>query len=252
MRRNIKLTGRKDIPLNSFKMTSAREGSEVEFDIVKKSVFESMEPTARIYLQLTENKMTETLDFGTVESPSLSHAAKTNAFRAPSAQLRIVSTERPDTGRVLGSTNRWTLSMRSGEEDQTSKRSILLFQPKDIKPRSWKLEIRDDEHPVLYVDDSLPQPTDWARRDITFRTSVMPIVVERVMHHIIADPDIRDFPWVEEWFEWADELLPEPKRPINGEVGERDEWVDLLVDEFCRKYRFHELLLSALDRGAEK
>jgi len=249
MRKAIRLTGRRDIPLNSFKMKPAQEGEIIEFDIVGDHVFSRLEPSARIYLQLTENKMTETISFGTVESPSSPSVPKFSGFRAPSAQLRVVSTEPSHKGLVLGSTSRWTLKMQSGDAEQTTGRGILLFQPKDIKPRTWKLDIRDDEHPVLYVDDSIPEPTDWARRDSVFRTTVMPTVVERVMHHLLANVDISDYPWVEEWFAWADSLVPETPRPINGEENERNAWVDILVEEFCRQHRFHDQLLSSLDRG---
>lgn len=246
MRRNIKLTGRKDIPFNAFKMIPTEDKDIIDFDISKNSIFETFDPSASIVLRMTENKFTEHLQFGTIGTPVTAATPSHSAFRAPSCQLRVVSTNADSLGLVLGSTSDWTLKVHGTSDDETSGRGILLFQPKDIAPRTWKLEIRDDEHPILYVDETIPEPTDWARRDPVFRASVMPAVVERVMHHLLAHHESIDYEWAQEWLTWADGFVPETKRPINGEESERERWVDILVDEFCRQYKFHDRLLVEL------
>ena len=246
MRRRIKLTGRKDIPFNAFSLECEADTRAIQIDIEPESIFKTFETDASVVVQMTENKFTEYLRFGTIANLEQPKHPEHDAFRAPSCQLRVVSNAQETLGLVLGSSNSWTLQIQPDENDNASGEGILLFQPDNIAPRTWKLDIRDDEHPVLYVDEQIPEPTDWARRDPTFRSVAMPAVVERVMHHLLANVDNMDYDWAKEWLKWAGALLPNQNPPIGSEQAERDLWIGRLVDEFCRQNRFHDSLLSQL------
>lgn len=246
MRRNIKLTGRKDIPFNAFTMDHVQDNDAVSLEIPQGTIFENFDTDASIVLRMTENKFTEYLRFGSIASPEPIVTPEHTAFSAPTCQLRVLSTKKHNLGMVLGSTNTWTLKMKSDGDNDSTGEGILHFLPSDIAPRTWKLDIREDEHPVLYVDKEIPEPTDWARRDPTFRATVMPAVVERVMHHLLADDNNTDFDWAQEWYSWSETFLPDEPKPIGGEEMERERWVGMLLDEFCRRYRFHDTLLSNL------
>jgi len=250
MRRNIKLTGRKDIPLNAFRMSPDASGDAISFEILSESPFKGHPASARIVLRMTENKMTEQLSFGTVGLPEPAQRPQHSEFRAPSCQLRVVASDEDNFGLVLGSTNSWTLKVKGGNDAPDAGRGILDFQTAKIAPRIWKLDIRDDEHPIIYVDESISNATEWARSDPHFHATVLPVVLERVMGHLIADPENKEYDWAQEWLQWSATLLPDTKAPINDTDDARDAWLDDLVDAFCRKARLLESLQAVDDGGA--
>jgi len=105
---------------------------------------------------------------------------KNNAFECPSCQLRIVSSEPDFIGKVLGSTDSWTLRVDDEKEDGVRSDGILLFQPHAISPRSWKLEVRDDDYPVVYIDKRIPDSRAWVRTNPVFLSCVLPLVVKEI------------------------------------------------------------------------
>jgi len=249
MRRNIKLTGRKDIPRKSFDMAPAASGETIDFKISDEGTFKGHPTNARIMLRMTENKMTEQLAFGTVGLPKASSKPKHSEFRSPSCQLRIVASDDENLGMVLGSTAAWTLKVKGGDDEPDAGQGILDFQTANIAPRIWKLDIRDDEHPIIYVDESIPDATEWARTDPHFHAAILPVIVERVMGHVIADRDSEAIEWADEWIQWSNSLLPDNKAPVGRAVEEREAWLDDLIDAFCRKFAFLDTLRVANGGG---
>src|SRR6202012_5980377 len=101
---------------------------------------------------------------GTVASPKDVAEMSNTAFVNPTCQLRIVSPDRQQIGLLLGSTDTWSL-VSVADADEKGKRGILCFQPDDIAPRAWKLEIRDYDYPVVRVDRGIPDVRAWVRKD---------------------------------------------------------------------------------------
>lgn len=248
MQRNIKLTGRRDIPLNTFSIEVIKKERtiDVKLSLENKSYFKQFTESGKVLLMLTENKITEHINFGFLNNLDTTKTLSTDFFRAPSCHLRIVSVDENLIGLVLGSSKRWTQDFYEQDSNRSNGHGILLFQPRAIAPRTWKLEIRDDEHPVLYIDEEIPEPTEWARRDPVFRSIVLPTVVERIFHHLLSNDENDDFEWVEEWYQWADVLLPDTPRPKHADRPEIENWVDQLVDSFCRRASLHQQLLICL------
>ncbi len=206
--------------------------------------------TACVKLRLFENKMSETLNFGTLGNMERSVDIKNGAFFAPSCQLRVVATEEREKGKLLGSTNTWTL--RTDEEDDVkqNRHSILLFQPSDISPLIWKLELRPEEYPILYIDESIPNPSSWARNDPTFTSCVLPTVIRDIFTNILSD-ESPDQEWQKDWIDWAQILMPGKEVPLNDEHTQKHAWLTDLLETFCQRHNMLDVLVKGLIREAK-
>jgi len=249
MRRRIRLTGRKQIPHSSIEVKVFEVGPEkkvISLSILRPERFQSFPGSARVKLRMFENKFFETIEFGTLDeqqSPYIEDLQNT-AFSAPSCQLRIVASDGDRKGVLLGSTKTWTL--RSNDERaKGSKKGILMFMPKDIAPHTWRLDFRDDDYPVVYIDNRIADSGTWARNNPIFVSCVLPAVIREVFEHIFLDFDDDSEPeWVRDWLRWADSLMPGRPLPFLDDLEQKRGWIEDLITSFCRKH-------STLDRLLE-
>ena len=163
---------------------------------------------SKITVRLVENKIVELVDFGTLETQRPAVELKNSSFSAPSCQLRIASTDADKPGLLLGSTDTWTLQTDSDSEVGRSKKGILNFQPKNTAPRTWKLDIRDNDYPVVYVDERIPDPRGWARTDPAFVSTSLPSILSEIFDEILDQDTPSDVDWMADWLRWADGLMP--------------------------------------------
>lgn len=257
MRRQIRFTGRKQLAHSwvEVKLFDSGKGKRVSLALRNPHEFKTMPPSAHLKLRLFENKISETLAFNSLEEMRRKHYAvaelkRPEAFSAPSAQLRVVATDENRRGLVLGSTRRWTLRMGGDGGDDVSTEGILLLQKLDISPRVWKLDIRDEEHPVVYIDDKIPDPSAWVQTDPVFISCVLPAIVREVFDEILSthtsEPDLE---WVKDWANWAKTLVPGENIPWGEDRTQHNEWIDNLLNEFCRQHDMLKNLMGKLDQG---
>jgi hypothetical protein len=241
MRRSIRLTGRKQLAQSSFRLSLMDVGEKrlAAFSILKPTELQGFPPDSEVRVKLVENKLVEVLHFGSISKPTVTVELSDDSFRAPSCQVRIVSREAEKSGMLLGSTNPWTLKS-GGDPD-----GILLFQPADIKPRLWRLDIRDNgqEHPILYVDERIPDASLWARSDPVFAACVLPYVVTEVMRKVLALNAAPDDGWEADWLAWAAAMMPGSKAPFNANEPDRETWIEELIATFSLR---HDLAGQAL------
>lgn len=238
MRKRIRLTGRRQLPKSCISVSIATEDDKkvVTAQVSDKRLFERLPGTARMRLRLNENKFSEVLEFGTLDKPITKAELKNRAFRAPSCQLRIVNVSDENRGLLLGSTDTWTL--RADDDiGAAGSEGILLFQPMDLAPRTWRLEIRDSDYPIVYVDKSVPDAAVWVRSDPVFVSMVLPSIVQTVFSEIVASDAREDIAWMQDWMKWADVLMPGSDVPTpDTEEDKKDEWLDSLVNAFSLKH----------------
>ena len=104
---------------------------------------------------------------------------------------------------------------------------VLLFQADDTEPRLWKLNLRADELPILYVDKRIQNVAMWAKSDPVFMACVLPQVVAEVFRYIFsATKAAPEGGWMREWAAWADRLMPGEVPPYNNEPKEQEVWID--------------------------
>ncbi len=248
MRKKIRLTGRKQLARSSVevKVTETENKKIVSMTIAKANAFSKMPETARVKLRLFENKFSETLEFGTLGDMKITAEITKGAFSAPSCQLRIVATDDGHKGLLLGSTNTWTLRTGGEDEGGTASEGILLFQPHDIAPRSWKLDVREDDYPIVYLDKKIPDARTWVRNDPIFVSCVLPAIVREVFDDILVSNSPPDQTWANDWLGWADTLMPGKAPPWKDDRTHKQAWIADLLDSFCGRHGMLELLVGKL------
>jgi len=224
MRRRIRLTGRKQLARSSVAVKIAELPGKrlLTLSLAEPQAYRHFPPDARIAVRLHENKLVEIVDFGTIGSPKAVTEIQNQAFAAPSCQLRIAAAGKENQGLLLASTDTWTLRADNNQQD-TATKGILLFQPAAIQPRAWKLDIRENEYPIVYIDERIPDPRTWARTDPVFLNSALPAILFQVFDDILDQTAPNDIDWMSDWIRWADVLMPgkeaSDRRKIAGEKG---------------------------------
>lgn len=143
-------------------------------------------------------------------------------------------------GLLLGSTNSWTLRAAGDPE------GILLFQAADIRPRLWRLELRTDEHPILYIDERVTDAALWARSDPVFTACVLPQVAATVLRAMLENGEFDGDGWESDWAEWARQLVPGSIPPFNADADTKSIWIDDVIDAFLRAHKLSEAAISKL------
>ena len=121
-----------------------------------------------------------------------------------------------------------------------------MFKPSDIAPRTWKLEIREDDHPVVYIDTKIKDPGTWARNDPVFISCVLPAIIREVFEDILYIHGDTEQEWSDDWLLWADSLMSGRSRPSPSDHDEFQKWVNDLLDAFCLKHCTLNTLLDHL------
>lgn len=243
MRRTIRLTGRKQLPLNAVDLSldMATAQTIASLIVIDNKVLGDFPANTELKLKFTENKFVETVSFGPIKNLKKKVALARENFQAPSCQIRLVS-RTGENGKLLASTKSWTYKI-DAETD-----GILLFQAGATKPLSWRLQIRDEERPILYVDERIENSALWAKSDPIFLSSVFPSVIREIFRKIIDDQIRPEDGWKVEWLRWSDQLMPGERMPITDDAMERDHWIDKLVDSFGAKHKLDEKVLKHLEK----
>lgn len=257
MRRNIGYTGRKtlDRSVVEVELHKTEAGKHVTLTLADPAAFDTLPSSSRVKLRLFENQFSETVLFGSlgkvangVERVELKNH---DAFTAPSAQLRVVEASGVRRGLVLGSTKRWTLRMEGDDKKGNICDGLLGLEVSDISPRAWKVDVRDDEHPIVYIDSKIKKPEALAQSDEVFLSCVLPAVIREIFDDIYNSDQDSNQQWIEDWVEWADSLS-EIKFSSLESYEEYREWVQDLIEEFCRQHDLLKMLVQRLEGDSGK
>jgi len=251
MRRRIRLTGRKQIAKSdaTVKIIEIPGRRLLALTLADNRLFAKFPKESRVLVVLKENKLIELSEFGTLGALKTTTELKNEAFANPSCQLRIVTPDGQHLGMLLGSTDTWSLNA-DPLTTKNGKKGILCFQPDDIAPRAWKLDVRDNDYPVVYVDKRIPDTRTWVKTDPTFVAFVLPAIVAQVFDDILQQPVEPDADWMKDWLAWGDALMPGSKPPFGGTHTERKEWIELLIESFSARYRLSNRVVEHLTAEA--
>lgn len=252
MRTRIRLSGRKHLPRRCFRINRHLVDGEhqLELSILLRHYFKMFPPESRVKLRLFENKLSETVVFGTIRDLKQPQTAmlKKRAFFAPSCQLCVVSTTGDSKGMLLGSTDSWTLSLTEDLQQGLDRKGILMFQTADIRPLVWKVDVREDDYPVVYLDSEIPQASTWVRSDPVFVSCVLPAIIREIFENILENwEDQEEGSWMSDWITWARALVPGRELPSPADEDNREarnQWIDDLLWNFCHKHRMLDQLLQ--------
>jgi hypothetical protein len=254
MRRSIRLTGRRQLPSSLADVGIREVGAKrlVTMSFKDPAALRGFPPSAHVTLRLAENKQMEVLDFGTIGAPKSIAELKNTSFGDPSCQVRVADTGTDHLGLLLGSTKTWRLnSDRTPEEG--SVRGILRFQPANIAPRAWKLDIQEDAHPIVLVDNRINDPRTWAKTNPVFVACVLPAILHMVFDDILSKPDPADTEWMSDWLRWADTVMTGTQIPNDHQdMKSRHEWIEQLIESFCQRHRLSDRVVDERSREAER
>lgn len=251
MRRTIRLTGRRQLPASCAEVQIKEVGAKrvVTLAVADPSVFRGFPESAQITLRLVENKQMELLDFGSLGSLKSTVDLKNPMFGDPSCQLRVAATADDRVGLLLGSSKTWRLNSEKTPQ-QGSVRGILRFQPSDIAPRAWKLDIQENAHPIVLVDKRIPNTRAWAKSNPVFVAAVLPAIVQFVFEDILSQTDPTETEWMNDWLRWANSLMPSNVPPQDGEDHKaRQAWIDQLIEAFCIRHKLSDRIIDELVAG---
>lgn len=247
MRRRIRLTGRRQLAKSCVNVRLAEIGGRqlVTMTIADQNAFRGFSPEAKVTLRLVENKRVEVVDFGTIRRLSTTKELRSGNLVAPSCQLRIADPGIGEKGLLLASTDGWTLRGENENDPQTS-RGILNFLADDTAPQPWKLQINDEDYPLVRVDKRIPHAAMWAKTDPIFSAIALPMIVRQILDEILRGNHDGDLPWVAAWLQWANALLPNEALPDEDDEPGRSEYIERLLNTFCGKHDLAEKLLVAV------
>ena len=254
MRTEVRLTGRRKIPIKAVSIEFL-EGApqKVVFIIRQKHNFNKMPGDSVVKLRLLENKNVQTIRLGHLsELRRLSElgAETTKSLRQrvsrPSCQIRVVNMRSIQQGLLLGCTGRWTIDADGSKEDAVSNDGILKFATRSIGPRTWALEFPDLDHPTVYLDDSLPNPKSWVRKDPVFVGFVLPAIIREILDYILQEPEDQETKWKVDWMAWSQALVPDVPPPFEGDYAERSKWIEQIIEKFALKHQMLQKFLRGI------
>ena len=253
MRERIRFTNRKEISVGSIQ-SSFKEKNKIPIDITLSvkdpSEFESFPVISNVRLRLEENKKINVIHFGNLKDllnrPITSNIINPLWFKSPSCELKISVSEGKDLGKILGSTAKWKLRPLENGSDDIASRGLLSFMYDDIKPLIWNLEFPEDDYPILCVEKSIPQSSDWFASNGMFCACVYPVVVRMVFQKIfdLNDLDPGNYQlWVTDWLRWAEDISNDVYRTnkiiiFDKSPDEREEWINDMIINFSQKQSF--------------
>lgn len=259
MRRSIGYTKRRELAKSSVevKLMESEAGKRISLSLASHSAFNRIPYSSRVKLRVFENHCSETVMFGTLEEVGdgvePQELVNHEAFSAPSVQLRVVEADGEHRGLVLGSTRKWTLRTEGEDIAGNLNEGMLWLQSKDISNRIWKLEVRDDEQPIVYINSKIRNPYVWAKSDIGFASCVLPTVIREIFDEILLllEHSDQQKQWADDWISWAESLL-NAKFDRTAEDVDQKEWVDNLIDEFCKEHDLLNQLVRKLEGDGNK
>ena len=250
MRTAIRLTGRRNIPAKSVEVQLIDTRPQtVRFAIRNRHNFNGFPGNSKLKLRLFENKRLETVALGdlSAEDGPIERPLR-GRFSRPACQLRVVRSQDPEIGMVLGSTPSWTIDASDDGSEDRENIGILKFAVRKMDSTIWALEFPENDYPTIYLDDGIPNAKGWARNDPVFIGFVLPSVIREIFDRILQSDEYNEIKWMRDWLEWAGSVGAGPSPTDDASPDDRRLWIGEIVDGFSVKVEARRRLISALSR----
>lgn len=260
MKRRINSTGRKSITrdLISLELVEPERPSQPRSFVADLSRLAELDvrKDGRVYVEpyVTGSSSLMRFDFGPVGA--IAHPADTTLTDLDADgrilfRIKIVD-QSGEVGKILAAVNALRpLDEKVSEDD---KRAILPVASDDLGEAVWELDFPGAARPQLVLNNRIPGLIDRIKADPLLQGAIIPAVIGQILRNVLdpangAVDDDQD--WVQDWKQWAANIL---ERPVDDEALEPDE-LDRRVKEimlaFARKARFASRIEGAEpgDRG---
>ena len=250
MRTAVRFTGRKNIPVRSVDVRLIEgQPQKVVFSIRQSFNFNGIPRSSTLKLRFFENKGFESVNLGTLGNLLVSNGVERSLnyrFSRPSCQLRVVKSEGCRKSLLLGSTPNWTLDSDSRDHSQSQSTGILYFAVGQEDPLSWRLELRENDYPTIYVDEAIPNAKAWAKGDPVFTSLVLPVVIRNILEDILQSDSSDPPEWKVDWLNWVHRIGIHADPPVDVDREERMRWIEKVVERFAQNHKIHRNLVRSL------
>ena len=252
-KRRINSTGRRRIPKGKVvvRIADPEPGANLAATLELEIADLRFPETAIVVLEAYQRSTSKRFECGTVGSLNIPRPLDLSGLdqaRGVLFRLRIID-NRDSPGRVIGAAER--ISPHSGDETE-GKRSIFPIVQRDLGNEIWRVQIESDIRPTLVLNNRIPA-FQHRLLDNPFLQGVLLPAALRAVAQYLADNeiinDIEEGGWQVEWREFLREELNIRHEPPAGEEGDRDEWIDSVVQAFCNKQDFVPRIRLAVESG---
>lgn len=154
-------------------------------------------------------------------------------------------------GRILGFAGN-IRPIKGGEKSSAGRRGLLPVEPsEELGDELWKLDFRAEGVYLLY-NKSLPGLDDRMRFDAAIYALIYPSIIRQILNRSFDEADDDDAEpnehWPSLWLRFAKQLHPEKLPPPELE-SDREEWIDEVVNQFCREHLLKSRFVQAAGQG---
>lgn len=244
MNRRFNYTGRVRITREHFSIRlrdgGSGEGQSFDADLAGLTSL-SLDPNARIIIEAYVRQSSMRFDFGTIASPLPPvNRTLTEIDRAAVVQFRVKVVDTvAKPGRLLAMANQ----IRAFSEDEgDDRRSILPLAYRDLGEAVWKVEVSEDEAPVLVLNNRIPELANRLDEDPIVQGAIFSAAVREILRVILSDTANTEVEWVRDWIEFTEGLngseIPEFSQEPEAADLDRRVFIDRIVERFANRERW--------------
>jgi hypothetical protein len=228
-----------------------REGDPPEMSASIDLTSYSLPPDARVMIDAYRNTAWQRFEFGTVGAVQAPEDRLLREFGAGEGVHFRVKVVEPHSH---GATAARILAQADGikPKEDGPRRSLLPLDPDpSLTKEVWRLEIDENDGPLIKVSTHLVRDRQALARSPAFRSLVLPEVLRRVLTWALED----DLPGDDEddwetprgrWIRFGCGLLGQTEPPENLDdrdegADARDAWIEQAVNRFCHSNRIDEV-----------
>jgi len=254
MIRQFNYTKRRRIPPSRVRIDVNKRGNEApRFDAKLDLGGLKLPEAANVFVEAYYKASYQRFDFGTVGKLSPPEKRVLDEVERGSAIFfRVKVVDRADVeGRLLAELDDITGS--EGGDEGVSRYCILPVNFTELGEQVWRVDFTGSR-PVLEVAN-FAGAEEFVRTDPLFFSLVYPEAVRQVLRHYVVDQSIDFEPNPETpdgmWALFVQSFFPEPLPADGGDedAEAREDWVEGVVDAFCRKLQVKTKLLQARAQG---
>lgn len=250
MKRSLNYTGRKRIALSDVAVVVTGKDGAAAFDAILDLAKYKFPANARVYVEAYRQMEWMRFDFGSAAGIHPPADRQLNRFESPEGvlfRIRVVSPDGTPSGRLVAEADRVTVRM---PHTPKGRRTLLPLAPATLQGELFRLDT-SGEQPVLLVERELGGDWQAAAASPAFESLVYPQVLRSLLSELLKDgwPDMEEDSdgWQAGWALLL-ESLPGFSDPPEDE-NEYADWIDTVVEAFCRNHRMCERFNQAWSGG---
>jgi hypothetical protein len=243
-KRRLNYTKRKRILREHYSISQqqAREGEPPVASVTLDLSSYDLPSDARVFVDAYRHSTWQRFDCGTVRDIRMPEDRTLRDFgTGDGVRFRIRVVEAPSSdgeahSRILAAADN-IRPVRDG-----SVRSLLPMEPdSSLREEVWRLDIDENDGPLIRMSTHLVSDRHALARHPVFLSLVMPEVLRQILRWALEDGRPNDEEWDTPRGRWILQGcrllgLREPPEELDDDWPEREQWIDQVVTQFCRRH----------------